>query len=91
MVIRKFSSAPNFIALKSYCDIFFSWQLIINMHTINAVFLLGDTALNSLVSDEKQLHFASLVISWLSSYTSQLFSDSHGFESDISSSGQSFT
>ena len=28
----------------------FLWQLIINMHTINAVFLFGDAVLNRLVS-----------------------------------------
>ena len=69
------------------------------MHTINAVFLLGETALNSLVSFGKYLDhhnfrdrnvsFESL-ISTCSRFVSA-FSDSLGFESDISSCGRSFT
>lgn len=37
---------------KLYCILinWYMWQLTISMHTINAVFLLGDTALNCLVS-----------------------------------------
>ncbi|RXH77650.1 hypothetical protein DVH24_039621 [Malus domestica] len=42
-----------FLAIKDYNLNFF----IINMHSINAVFLLGDTALNSLVSCPSQLKF----------------------------------
>ena len=34
---------------KQYIVLFY-WQLIIGIHSLNAVFLLGDTALNSLVS-----------------------------------------
>ncbi|KAI8543594.1 hypothetical protein RHMOL_Rhmol08G0230600 [Rhododendron molle] len=32
----------------NFCALSLTWQLIINMHTINAVFLLVDTALNCL-------------------------------------------
>ena len=40
---QTFTNDVNFFFL-------FLWQLIINMHTINAVFLFGDAVLNRLVS-----------------------------------------
>lgn len=36
----------------------FLWQLVVNMHSINAVFLLGDTVFNCLVSNLNQFQLS---------------------------------
>lgn len=50
----------NFCQSSKQCALSLTWQLIINMHTINAVFLLVDTALNCLVSGSSSLLFISV-------------------------------
>lgn len=42
--------APQILTNEVLIHRFLLWQLLIGMHSVNAVFLLGEAALNSLVS-----------------------------------------
>lgn len=94
-------SGPHSYCLDNFCQsskqfaLSLTWQLIINMHTINAVFLLVDTALNCLVSGSSSLLFISVHITsiFISQFHLDLIfpsSGSLGFESHTFSCGQPF-
>lgn len=54
MIVLSFDFHTCYLLFEQSMLIYILWQLLVGMHSLNVVFLLGDTALNCLVSCPKK-------------------------------------